>query len=81
MKLRKAGLTAKLSKCHFSMNECQFLDDAVGDGQIHPEDAKVAVVHQFRQPNRRKKYEHSWNWQDILENLFLTLLKLQFHSQ
>ena len=47
MKLRKAGLTAKLSKCQFDMNECQFLGHMVGDGQIHPDDAKVAAVHHF----------------------------------
>ena len=38
--LRKAGLTAKLSKCQFGMNECRFLGDMVGDGQIHPDDDK-----------------------------------------
>ena len=32
----------------FDMNECSFLDHVVGDGQIHPDDAKVAAVHQFK---------------------------------
>ena len=27
----------------------------VGDGQIHPGDAKVAAVRQFRQPNKKKE--------------------------
>ena len=34
--------------CHFDMNECSFLDHIVGDSQIHPDDAKVAAVHQFK---------------------------------
>ena len=36
------------TECHFNMNECSFLDHTIGDGQIHPDDAKVAAVHQFK---------------------------------
>ena len=36
------------TECFFDMNEYSFLDHIVGDGQIHPDDAKVAAVHQFK---------------------------------
>jgi hypothetical protein len=53
-RLRKAGLTAKPSKC--SVGDCQsrYLGYIIGNGQIKPEAAKIKAVAEFPRPVTKK---------------------------
>ncbi len=53
-RLRKAGLTIKESKCKFARNECEYLGHTVGNGKVHPLQAKVQVVQDFTRPITKK---------------------------
>ena len=53
-RLRKAGLTIKESKCKFARKECEYLVHTVGNGKVHPLQAKVQVIQDFTQPITKK---------------------------
>jgi hypothetical protein len=53
--LRKAGLTAKPSKCQFAMGQCIYLGHVVGNGTVQPETSKVAAVEQWPPPETKKQ--------------------------
>ena len=53
--LRKAGLTANVSKCQWGQTECEFLGHIVGNGKVSPADLKVQAVRNFQQPQTKKQ--------------------------
>ena len=54
-RLRKAGLTIKESKCKFARNECEYLGHTLGNGKVHPLQAKIQAIQDFNQPFTKKK--------------------------
>ena len=52
--IRSAGLTVKLKKCQFGMEECSFLGHVVGHGKVKPEDGKIQAVKDFKIPATKK---------------------------
>ena len=55
MRLRKANLTAKLSKCQFGMKECLYLGHRIGNGEIKPDHDKIAVIMNYPLPKTKKQ--------------------------
>ena len=53
--LRKAGLTAKPSKCQFAMDQCVYLGHTVGNGVVQPELSKVEAVQRWPVPETKKQ--------------------------
>ena len=49
-RLRKAGLTAKSSKCRFGMEEVEYLGHVVGGGRVKPALSKIQAVKDFPRP-------------------------------
>ena len=47
---KEAGLTEKVSKCHFGVTECSYLGFVVGGGLVKLEPPKVQVVLDFPTP-------------------------------
>jgi len=58
-RLQTLGLTAKSSKCQFSMTECIYLGHIVGNGVVRPKRGKFLAVAQFLLP-ATKKQVHSF---------------------
>ena len=54
-RLRKAGLTANVSKCQWGQTRCEFLGHVVGNGTVSPADCKVQAVRAFPQPQTKKQ--------------------------
>ena len=54
-RLRKAGLTANVSKCQWGQTRCEFLGHVVGEGRVSPADLKVQAVRAFPQPQTKKQ--------------------------
>ena len=53
--LRKAGLTAKPSKCQFGRDECVYLGHRVGRGRVQPEQSKIKAIQDFPKPATKKQ--------------------------
>ena len=51
--LRRAGLTAKPSKCHFAVHQCTYLGNVVGNGLVRPKTTKVEAVQAFPTPGSK----------------------------
>ena len=49
-RLQLAGLTVKISKCHFGVTACSYLGFVVGGGLVKPELSKVQAVLNFPTP-------------------------------
>ena len=49
-RLQLAGLTVKISKCHFGVTACSYLGFVVGGGLVKPEPSKVQAVLNFSTP-------------------------------
>ncbi|KAL5506420.1 hypothetical protein EMCRGX_G008052 [Ephydatia muelleri] len=49
-RLQLAGLTVKISKCHFGVTACSYLGFVVGGGLVKPEPSKVQAVLNFPTP-------------------------------
>ena len=49
-RLQLAGLTVKISKCHFGVTACSYLGFVVGGGFVKPEPSKVQAVLNFPTP-------------------------------
>ena len=58
-KLKEKGLTVKIKKCKFAQQHAEFLGHVVGDGKLHPQEAKVMAIKDFPVP-RTKKQVHSF---------------------
>ena len=54
-RLRNAVLTAKLSKCQFPMQQCDYLGHAVGGGTVRPELSEVEAMKSFPTPQTKKQ--------------------------
>ena len=54
MKLRKAGLTAKPSKCQYGMQQCVYLGYTVGGGILQPEVGKLQAIQQLPVPKTKR---------------------------
>ena len=52
--LREAGLTIKLRKCQFAMEEYSYLGHKIGGGVVQPEQDKVEAVRQYPRPLTKK---------------------------
>ena len=52
--LREAGLTIKLRKCQFAMEECSYLGHKIGGGVVQPEQNKVEAIRQYPRPLTKK---------------------------
>eukprot|EP00731_Ephydatia_muelleri_P017889 Em0010g987a len=46
-RLRKAGLTVKLDKCQFGLDQCMYLCHVVGNGTVRPEHSKLEALKDF----------------------------------
>ena len=53
--LRKAGLTAKPSKCQFGRDERVYLRHRVGRGRVQPERSKIKAIQDFPKPATKKQ--------------------------
>ena len=60
-RLKAAGLTIKLSKCVFATGDCTYLGYRIGRGGVKPEDSKVCVIVNMRQPITKKDENFSWD--------------------
>ena len=54
-RLRRAGLTANVSKCQWGQTKCEFLGHIVGEGKVSPAELKVEAVRKFTQPQNKKQ--------------------------
>lgn len=54
-RLGNAGLTIRPKKCQFTMSSCSYLGHVVGNGEVHPEQAKIAAVRDFPIPSTKKQ--------------------------
>ena len=54
-RLRQAGLTVKLHKCRFGMNETEYLGHIVGNGVVKPCIDKVKAVNESPSPKTKKE--------------------------
>jgi len=54
-RLRNAGLTANVKKCHFASNRIKVLGHIVEDGLIHPDDDKIKVIQAWKPPTNKKQ--------------------------
>lgn len=54
-RLQKAGLTVKLRKCQFAMEECSYLGHRIGGGVVRPVEDKVEAVRRYPQPLTKKE--------------------------
>lgn len=54
LKLRKAGLTAKPSKCQYDMQQCVYLGFIVGGGVLKPEVDKLQAIQQLPIPQTKR---------------------------
>lgn len=54
LRLRKAGLTAKPSKCKLAARQCVYLGHVVGNGEVRPEVSKIKAVADFPCPETKK---------------------------
>ena len=54
-KLRRAGLTIKPKKSQFGMDSCSYLGHVIGNGEVHPEKAKLQAVEEFPTPTMKKQ--------------------------
>ena len=52
-RLRKAGLTVKLDKCQFGMEQCLYLGHMVGNGTVRPENSKLEALKDFPIPRTK----------------------------
>ena len=53
--LRSAGLTLKLSRCHFAQKEVKYLGHIVSAAGIRPDPAKIEAVSTYPVPNNTKE--------------------------
>ena len=53
-RIKEAGLTVKARKCQFGTDSCVYLGHKVGNGTVHPEDAKIASIKALTQPEMKK---------------------------
>ncbi len=56
LKLREAGLKAKLTKCEFCMSKITFLGHTVDGDGIHTMDVKISTIKNFPQPQNVEKF-------------------------
>ena len=54
-RLTDAGLTIKLKKCQFAMEECVYLGHVIGKGRIQPEEHKTAAIRNYPRPLTKKQ--------------------------
>ena len=54
LRLRRAGLTAKPSKCKLATNQCSYLGHIVGNGEVRPGIDKIQAVADFPRPENTK---------------------------
>ena len=54
-RLKEAGLTLKLHKCHLCLPECVYLGHVVGNGVVRPEVTKVEAIEHFPAPSTKKE--------------------------
>ena len=52
-RLREAGLTVKLDKCQFGMDQCIYLGHMVGNGTVRPEHSKLEALKNFPIPRTK----------------------------
>ena len=54
-RLRNAGLTANVKKCHFASNRIKVLGHIVENGLICPDDDKIKVIQNWQPPKNKKQ--------------------------
>ena len=67
-RLQNAGLTAKLKKCQFAMQQCRYLGQIAGNGTVQLEQGKLATEQMLSIPETK------------IEDLFAIMLMLLYHS-
>ena len=53
--IRESGLTLSIKKCSFAQSKVHFVGHVVGSGQIEPDPAKIATVHEMKPPTTKKE--------------------------
>ena len=76
-RLRNTGLTIMESKCKFTCNECEYLGHTVGNGKVHPLQAKVQAIQDFTHPNTEKDVCAFFVYVSIIAISFKTFPLLQ----
>ena len=72
--LKVAGLMAKPGKCHFAMAKCSYLGHVVGNGQVRPDNIKIAAVEVLPTPRtKRKKVRIVLGTHRILQEIYTGL--------
>jgi len=54
-RLKAAGLTVNMQKCHFATNKVKIFGHWVEDGKIYPDKDKVAVISAWTEPKTKKQ--------------------------
>ena len=54
-RLTDAGLTIKLKKCQFAVEECVYLGHIIGKGHVQPEEHKTAAIQNYPRPLTKKQ--------------------------
>ena len=58
--LVSAGLHVKLVKCHFGASKVHYLGDVIGQGEIEPDQQKIAGVQSYPVPVTKKNFLALW---------------------
>ena len=56
-RLQDAGLTVKLAKCQFGMDDCSYLGHRIGAGTVRPEADKISAVTNYPTPTTKKEVQ------------------------
>ena len=68
-RLRKAGISLKLSKCVFAASEVEYLGFVLSTDGIRPQRKLAEAIKTFAAPTQRKKLNGSSEWPDFTGNL------------
>ena len=53
-RLKRAGLTANVTKCQWGQVRCEFLGHMVGEGKVSPAECKILALKDYQQPITKK---------------------------
>ncbi len=79
LKLREAGLKAKLTKCEFLKSKITFLGHTVDGDGIHTVDDKISAIKNFPQPQNVENVRSFWGCVAIIGLSYAVLPELRRH--
>ncbi len=77
LKLREAGLKAKLTKCEFLKSKITFLGHTVDGDGIHTMDDKISAIKNFRNPKTSRMFSLFWGCVAIIGLSYAVLPELR----